>query len=376
MDITKPKYILVENHIKQAIKKKQIVDKLPGERTLAKDLGFSYMTIRKAIDNLVNEGVLYKIPTKGTFVANKKDRKKNTRTIGYFLDASVKSGISSPYYSLIFNAIEKEAAKHGYSLVYFSDISENKLRKILSRLDGVIATCFPRIENVIQDIKEVVPVVVIDNAAADKTIPSVIIDNFNADVESVDYICSLGHKRIGFMTGLEDSDVGKNRYAGYQNGLTKHQIEIDTSLVFRGNYSFESGVEGAQYFMSLQRPPTAIICANDSMALGAIRRLHQAGIKVPDDISIIGFDDIDVASQINPALTTVAAPIEEIANRSFVMLEQLMQGLELDNKHVALAAQLVKRQTCCKVISNTAAAGVWRKAADWTALKNLKRRSG
>ena len=356
MDVTTPKYILVENHIKQAIKKKQIVDKLPGERTLASDLGFSYMTIRKAIDNLVAEGVLYKIPTKGTFVADKKSRKKNTRTIGYFLDASIQAGISSPYYSLIFNAIEKEAAKHGYSVIYFSDIRENKLRKILSRLDGVIATCFPRIENIIQDIKETIPVVVIDNAAADKTIPSVIIDNFNADVESVDYICSLGHKRIGFMTGLEDSDVGKNRYAGYQNGLTKHQIDVDATLVFRGNYSFESGMEGAEYFMSLDHPPTAIICANDSMALGAIKRLHQAGIHVPEDISIVGFDDIDVASQINPALTTVAAPIEEIANRSFMMLDQLIQGLEPENKHVALAAHLVIRQTCSKLVRSTAAA--------------------
>ena len=82
MDTTRPKYILVENYIKQAIRKKDIIDKLPGERTLAKELGFSYMTIRKAIDNLVNTGILYKIPTKGTYVANPKASKQKTRTIG------------------------------------------------------------------------------------------------------------------------------------------------------------------------------------------------------------------------------------------------------------------------------------------------------
>ncbi|MCP4077945.1 MAG: substrate-binding domain-containing protein [Gammaproteobacteria bacterium] len=357
MNIPTPKYILVENHIKKAIKNKSIVDKLPGERTLAKELGFSYMTIRKAIDNLVNDGVLFKIPTKGTFVTGRnKNGKKNTRTIGYFLDSSIISGISSPYYSLIFNAIEKEAAKHNYSVVYFSDISENKLRKILKKLDGVIATCFPRIESIIQEMKQSVSVVVIDNSASDKSIPSVIIDNFNADVESVDYITSLGHDHIGYLTGLEDSDVGKNRYAGYLNGLNKNNIDFDKAHVFRGNYSFYAGIQGAEYFLSLEKPPSAVICANDSMALGAIKKFHQSGLNVPKDISIIGFDDIEVASQIVPALTTIAAPVDEIARRAFYMLEQLIQGKELDNKHVALAAHLVIRQTCSEPGKKTAAA--------------------
>ena len=356
MDTATPKYVLVENHIKKAIKKKIITDKLPGERTLAKELGFSYMTIRKAIDNLVSEGLLYKVPTKGTFVSTKKKTKRNkTLNIGYFLDKSVVAGISSPYYSLIFHAIEKEASKHNYSLVYFSDVSENKLRKVLKKLDGVIATCMPRVENIIQEIKESVPVVVLDNSAADKTIPSVILDNYNADVESVDYICSLGHKRIGFMTGLADSDVGKNRYAGYQHGLSKNGLALDESLVFRGDYSFRSGLKGAEYFLSLQDRPSAIICANDSMAIGAMRWLHQVGVKVPEEMSIVGFDDIEVASQIVPALTTVAVPINEIAEISVAMLKDLMLGKPLKSHHVALPAHLAIHQTCAEIAEHAAA---------------------
>ena len=100
-----PKYVLVENHIKSAIKKKQLVEKLPGERTLAQQLGVSYMTIRKSIENLVSQGVLYKVPMKGTFVNHNKIQRRKNKTIGYFLDASMIDGISSPYYSLIFNAI-------------------------------------------------------------------------------------------------------------------------------------------------------------------------------------------------------------------------------------------------------------------------------
>lgn len=349
-----PKYVFVENHIKQAIQKKQLQDKLPGERVLAQQLGVSYMTVRKSIDNLVNEGILYKVPTQGTFVNQDKSNRKKTHTIGYFLDSSMVAGISSPYYSLIFNAIEKRAAKENYSVVYFSDADKERLRKTLQKLDGVIATCFPRIETTILEIKQTVPVVVIDNSAADKTIPSIIIDNFNADVESVDYIYSLGHRRIGFMTGLEDSDVGKSRFAGYQYGLTKNGIPFDDSLVFRGNYSYEAGMEGADYFLSVEPMPTAIICANDSMALGAIQKLTKSGFDIPNDISIIGFDDIEVASQIVPALTTVAAPIEDIAKQAFTILERLIHGELPERQHIALPAHLVVRQSCANIKESSA----------------------
>jgi DNA-binding LacI/PurR family transcriptional regulator len=352
----KPKYLIVEERIKQAIKDKEITDKLPGERTLAKEFGFSYMTIRKAIDNLVSQGVLYKVPTRGAFVTSRKSGKKKTNIIGYFLDNNIIAGLTSPYYSLIFDALEKQAARHGYSLLYFTDFDGINSLKHINRIDGVIASCFPRIENIIHDIKSHVPTVVIDNSSSDKTIPSVIIDNFNAVKDSVDYLCKLGHERIGFMTGLEDSDVGKNRTAGYKSGLASNNIKFNERLVFKGNFSYESGLAGADYFLSMKNPPTAIMCANDSMAISALGKIIQEGLAVPDDISIIGFDDIAVASQIHPPLTTISAPIEKIAEYAVNMLITLIQHAEVDNMHVALPAKLVKRSTCAEVKVSTAAA--------------------
>jgi len=353
---TPPKYLLVEKYIKKAIKNKEIVDKLPGERTLAKELGYSYMTIRKAIDNLVAEGVLYKVPTKGTFVADKKKSREATHTIGFFLDSSVRGGLSSPYYAMIFNALEQHAAKHGYLLTYFSDADNKKLKKIVSKMDGVIATCFPRIEHIIQRIKDSIPVVVIDNSSSDKTIPSVIIDNFNAVRDSVDYLVNLGHRRIAFMTGLEDSNVGKDRRAGYEAGLMKNNIQFDKSLEYRGNFTFKSGLHGTEYLLSLPQAPTAVLCANDSMALGSLRQLTGEGIKVPEQMSVLGFDDIDVAAQINPALTTIKAPVEEIAETCICMLDHLIKGEKLENRHVALSAELVIRQTCAEMKQKIVAA--------------------
>ena len=355
MKKSKPKYLLVEEKIRQAIKNKQIDNKLPGERTLAKEYGYSYMTIRKAVDNLVAEGILYKLPTKGTFVADRKTAKKKTKIIGYFLDKSIVAGLTSPYYSLIFDSLEKQASKHGYSLIYFSDAGDSSSLRHLNNVDGVIISCFPRIENIVHEINKHVPVVVMDNSSSDKTIPSVIIDNFSGVTKSVDYLCSLGHKRIGFMTGLEDSDVGKNRFAGYQRGLSNHGIKLNEKLVFRGDYSFESGVNGADYFFSLSNPPTAIICANDAMAIAVIREAVQRGLSVPGDISIMGFDDISVASHITPPLTTIAAPIEEITELAFNMLISLINGEKTESRHIALAATPVVRGSCAHVNNSVAA---------------------
>ena len=355
MDRNKPKYILVEDKIRQAIKNREFTDKLPGERTLAKEFGFSYMTIRKAVDNLVAEGVLYKIPTKGAFVTDRKSSKKKTNIIGYFLDNNIVAGLTSPYYSLIFDALEKQAAKHGYSLIYFSDFDGTESLKHISRIDGVIASCFPRIENIIQNIHSHVPTVVIDNSSSDKTIPSIIIDNFNAVSDTVNHLHSLGHTRIGFMTGLEVSDVGKKRYAGYKHGRSTHGLKFNERLVYKGNFSFESGLAGADYFLSLKNPPTAIMCANDSMAIAAIGKIIQEGLNVPNDITITGFDDIAVASQIHPPLTTIAAPIQKIAELAVNLLISEIQNRKIENKHIALPAKLVKRGTCSDVIDTVTA---------------------
>lgn len=304
------------------------------------------MTVRKAVDNLVNEGTLYRVPAKGTFIAKRKPKRSKTRTVGYFLDNRIAGGLSSPYHAMLFNAIEKQTSAQGYALIYFTNSAQTKIPRLLKKLDGVIASCFPRAEQTVQEIKALVQVVAVDNSLADKTIPSVIVDSFNAEAEAVDHLCSLGHERIGFMTGLEESDVGKNRYEGYRNGLANNGLKSDMTLVFRGNYTFDSGASGIDYFLSLKKRPSAIVCASDSMALGAISQLHKEGLSVPGDMSIIGFNDIDVARQITPPLSTIAVPVEEIARRAFAMLECLIDGKPLENRHVALEAHLVDRSTC------------------------------
>jgi LacI family repressor for deo operon, udp, cdd, tsx, nupC, and nupG len=356
MKKTEPKHLYAEKKIREAIARLDVDDRLPGERTFAKELGIAYMTARKAVENLVAEGLLYKIPKKGTFVADPRKRATATRNIGYFLDSSIKDGVSSPYYSLIFDALEKEATRNSYALIYFSNDGTRESMSILSKMDGAIVSCFPRIESVIQEMKKQLPVVCIDNRSSDRTIPSVTIDNFNSVIDSIDCLLSMGHERIGFITGLDDSDVGRNRLAGYMSAMEKHGIRKDMELVFRGDYSFETGKKGADYFLSLDKPPTAIMCANDTMAISAIKEIFRRGFRVPEDISIIGFDDITIASQITPALSTISVPVEDIARYAMKLLEAAIAGDSGSNPHITLPCRLVERETCADLSSKKVAA--------------------
>ena len=344
-DETLPKYQIIQQEILSAIAAGHYQDKLPSERALAERFGFSYMTVRKAINNLVLQGVLYKVPQKGIYVQHQQI-KPLKQTIGYFLDQQIKEGIASPYYSMIYQALVNEAAKHDVKVVYFSDTQLQQFNALFDSLDGVIATCLPHNEALIAEIKRALPLVVIDNASEDKTIPSVIIDNFTADYNTVKYLAEMGHTTIGFMSGLIDSDVGQNRFRGYKYAMLDLTLPLEDRFVYMGNYSFESGKEGAEYFLSLDTLPSAIICANDSMALGAIQTFQNAGVKIPEQISIIGFDDIHVASQVSPALTTVAAPINEIAYHAFKNLNCLIHKQPLTMQHIALSATIKQRRTC------------------------------
>ncbi|MFO7896899.1 MAG: GntR family transcriptional regulator [Candidatus Cloacimonadales bacterium] len=341
-----PKYLYAKNSIVDRIKKGIIVDKLPGERVLATELGVSYMTIRKAVAELVEEGILHKLTTKGTFVSNRKISPKATGNLGFFLDDKIKGGISSPYYSLIFKALEKHLKEKGYNLIMFTDFENLNPLTHQKKIDGVIICCFPRLEEKIQEIKKFLPILLLDNLAKDKSIPSITIDNFNSCFESTDYLWNLGHRRIGFVSGLLDSNVCVERLEGYVSAINSHGLEKDKTLIYRGDYSYESGSKAAQYFLSLENRPSAIMFANDSMAIGAMKVIQEQGLKIPEDISIIGFDDIEIASKIFPSLTTNAAPIDKMAKKSVEIITSAIKGEDIDFQHIIMPAELILRESC------------------------------
>ena len=158
------------------------------------------------------------------------------------------------------------------------------------------------------------------------------------------YLVSMGHRRIGFVIGHPDHGAVGNRYLGYRDGLKSGGLKLDRKLVQQGDNTFESGVKCGQRLLNLEFPPTAIFASNDDMAAGVMKVAHEMGLSIPGDLSVAGFDDIPLASQIWPSLTTIRQPMEEMAVRATALLLRQLRG-ETDEKTHTIASTLVVRDS-------------------------------
>lgn len=138
--------------------------------------------------------------------------------------------------------------------------------------------------------------------------------------EMADYLLSLGHRRIGFIAGPPEHLQARLREAGFRSALQKHGLEPDPALMVEGNFHFESGRRAAETLLSLPEPPTAIFASNDDMAAGVLAAAYRKGLRVPQDLSVTGFDDTPLASVVSPSLTTIYQPIREMAAQAAGLL--------------------------------------------------------
>lgn len=339
--LTIQKYIEVKNNIKLLIDSGQLEGKLPGERVLAGRFGFSYMTIRHAINELVEERCLYRIPRRGTFVSGSKVRETGTGNIGFYLYDKLEDGISSPYYSIVLKMIQNEIRENGYNLVLFTRADDIDPKN----LEGIIATAFPDIEDRIISMSKHLPIVLLDNEIKGADMSAVLVDNFNSTYSAIEYAVGLGHRKIGYVTGLLDSSIGLKRLAGFRTALQDFGIEIREDFIHTGNYGFASGYDSAAYFLSLNDLPSFIHCANDLMAIGLMKGLMERGTKVPDSVSILGFDNIEECERLHPSLTTMSVNFKKIAKESVGILLTAIKGGEANSGNCIIPADLVSRES-------------------------------
>lgn len=161
----------------------------------------------------------------------------------------------------------------------------------------------------------------------------------------VRYLSQLGHQRIAFVRSHPDHKAMSDRYIGYLDGMAEVGLSVEDSLVAQGANSFESGVDCGVALLSQKFRPTAIFCANDHMAAGVIKVAHEQGLDIPKDISIAGFDDAPLASQIWPELTTVKPPLEAMAKRATEDLIRMARGQKPKELRVVIDAAIVIRQS-------------------------------
>jgi DNA-binding LacI/PurR family transcriptional regulator len=163
--------------------------------------------------------------------------------------------------------------------------------------------------------------------------------------EVVGYLHGLGHRRIAFIQGPQTKQTALDRYKGYRTGLEAVGLEFDEGLVFAGNWDVPAGKAAALQFLALLSPPTAIIASNDLMAYGVIQGVAERGLKIPDDVSVVGFDDIALASMTNPPFTSVRTPMIEMGSKAAEYIVQLLEGESPHPPSLDLPLEIVIRES-------------------------------
>jgi LacI family transcriptional regulator len=188
------------------------------------------------------------------------------------------------------------------------------------------------------------PMVVIDpKNLYDDSVVSITSTNFQGAVQATTHLLKLGHTRIAFAGGPLNSATARERFHGYRSALENAGVPDDAELASYGDFTFESGVELASRFLSIAKRPTAIFAASDSSALGALEAARRYGLRVPDDVSIVGFDDTPAAVWTAPPLTTVHQPMIELGRVALVTVQELARGGRPVSRHIQLATSLITR---------------------------------
>jgi len=253
------------------------------------------------------------------------------------------------YIAQVLSGITDEAQKQNYRIMLFP--LENPSEKYISiansnLLDGMLLLKTKENDLQLDELTESgFPFVLVNHNASGENISFVDAENVNGSVSAVKYLYDAGHRKIAFVGGNTDETRGRDRLKGYRQALKKLNIDYREEYVLFCNSNKEEAYHNSKKFLYLQDPPSAIFCADDYMAIGVIERLRVEGVKVPEDIAVIGFDDIEISTFVNPPLTTVKQPIYEIGRTAAKILLDLINGKIEVPVHKMLKTELIERES-------------------------------
>lgn len=264
--------------------------------------------------------------------------------------------ICDPFFSEVIRGIEVTAAAQGYLVLIGDCAHQNQQEKtfidliITKQIDGMLllGSRLP-FDASIEEQRNLPPMVMANEFAPELGLPTVHIDNLTASFDAVSYLHELGHQRIGCIAGPEEMPLCHYRLQGYVQALRRSGITVDPHYIARGNFTFEAGANALEQLLALPKPPTAVFCHSDIMALGALSYAKRQGLKVPEDLSIIGFDNISLAEFCDPPLTTVSQPRFDIGREAMLLLLNQLSGQFVDSGSRLLDCELIVRGSTSKI---------------------------
>jgi LacI family transcriptional regulator len=189
------------------------------------------------------------------------------------------------------------------------------------------------------------PFVLVDHQGTGRACPAVGATNWQGAYDATKYLLQLGHTRIGFITGSMDLGCSQDRLAGYRAALRDHQLAARPELEYEGDFLQPDGYAGGSAFLDLAEPPTAIFASNDVMAMGVMDAVRNRGLRIPDDISVVGFDNIPQSAVVFPPLTTVEQPLEQMGRAATQLLMRILKKRDETMGRMELPTQLVVRSS-------------------------------
>ena len=325
-------------------------------KDVAKHAGVSIATVSRVLNDIdvVNEDtkkkVLDAIKELGyrPNIVARSLKTQRTKTIGILIP-----DISSQFYPEIVRGAEDVANIYDYNVILCNsdfDVEKEKeyLRVLKEKMvDGVIYISSSFSEEMLDLINELdLKTILVESKDKKDRLPSVTIDNVAATYEATKYLINKGLKNLAFIGVKEDSmNAWGERYLGFEKALQENNLQLDTDLIYLDTLKVKSGYEAAEQFINSKKKFDGIVCASDEIAMGVINVLRDNGIKVPEEVSVIGFNNNYAGAIFYPKITTISQPSYDMGSVAMRMLIKLLNNKELEAAHYVLDYELIKRDS-------------------------------
>lgn len=276
-------------------------------------------------------------------------KKQRTHALGLIL-----SDITNPFFTTLVRAVEDTARQHGYTLLLGNTDEESAKEETYIELlrarhiDGLILVASAGDHAYVPDlIRQGLPLICVDRSLTHLGADSVLTDNIAGAYQAVGHLLDLGHTRIGLIAGIPKITSTDQRLVGYEQALEERGIPSDPALIRRSTSTIAGGERDAALLLALPDPPTALFATNNQMTIGALRAIQARGLRCPEDIALVGFDDFEWADVFRPRLTTVRQPVYELGRTVTRLLVRRIEGQRTNpGQEIILPPTLIVRESC------------------------------
>lgn len=312
-------------------------------RVVNNDLNVKHSTRERVLDVIRRESYRPNIAARGLAAGH-------TRVIGLVIPVEVSALFTDPYFPLLIQGVSTVCNAQDYLLMLWlgePEYERQMVDQILnSSLIGGVVLASALVEEPILTalVESKMPFVMIGGHPFLDQINYVDVENVAGAEEAIYHLLAHGRQRIATVAGPASMVAGADRLTGYRRALANRGVTVDPALIVEADFTEQGGYQAMQRLLAQE--PDAVFVANDNMAVGAMRAITQAGLRIPQDVAVVGFDDMPVAAQIQPALTTVRQPKRRIGAAAVTMLIEMIQKPESEPRHLILPTELIVRDSC------------------------------